>query len=62
LKVWEDRFEDGNEMLAKKVDVSTNIVYTIKAMDVGKMVKPHYETTSNLYLCNMLEFSSLESF
>jgi len=49
-------------MLARKVGVSTYIVYTIKAMDVGKMVNPHYETTTNLYFCNMLEFSSLESF
>jgi hypothetical protein len=62
LKVWEDRFEDGNEMLAKNVGVSIDIIHTIKAMDAGKMVKPHYETTNNLYLCNMLEFSSSKSF
>jgi len=49
-------------MLAKKIGVSINIVHTIKIVDVGKMVKPHYETTINLYLCDMLEFSLLKSF
>ncbi len=49
-------------MLAKKVGVSIDIVHTIKVVDAKKMVKPHYETTTNLYLCDMLEFSSLESF
>jgi hypothetical protein len=49
-------------MLAKNIGVITYIVHTIRAMDARKMVNPHYETTTNLYFCNMLEFSLLESF
>ncbi len=49
-------------MLAKKIGVSTYIVHTIKAMDARNMVNPHYETTSNLYFCNMLEFPFSKSF
>jgi hypothetical protein len=62
FKVWENGFEDGSEMLAKGVVTSIGITCTIIATNARKMVKLHNETTINLYLCDMLEFSSLTSF
>ncbi len=43
FRVWEDGFEDGNEMLAKGVGVLVGITCTIIDVDAKKMVKPHYD-------------------
>jgi hypothetical protein len=37
-------------MVARRVVTKTNISRTIRIIDVGKMVKLHYETTINLFL------------
>jgi len=37
-------------MVARRVIIKTNISHTIRIVDVGKMVKLHYETTINLFL------------
>jgi hypothetical protein len=45
-------FESNNsdDMVARRVVTKTNISRTIRIVDVGKMVKLHYETTINLFL------------
>ncbi len=52
FRVWKRGFEsnNNNEMVAKGVVATTDIACTIKAIDVGKMVKPQYEATINLSL------------
>jgi hypothetical protein len=41
FRVWEGGFEsnNNNEMVTRRVVVRTNITPTIKAIDVGKMMK-----------------------
>ncbi len=41
FRVWEGGFENNNtnEMVTRRVVVTTNIALTIRAIDVGKTVK-----------------------
>ncbi len=52
FRVWKRRFEsnNSNEMVARRVVDTTDMARTIKANDVGKMVKLQYEATINLSL------------
>jgi len=52
FRVWKRGFEsnNSNEMVARRVVDTTDITRTIKAIDVGKMVKLQYEATINLSL------------
>ncbi len=52
FRIWEGGFENnnGNEMLARGAIARTYKACTIKVVDVGKMVKPQYEATTNLSL------------
>jgi len=52
FKVWEWGFEsnNSNEMVARRVVAIIDIACMVRAIDVGKMVKPQYETTTNLFL------------
>jgi hypothetical protein len=52
FQVWEGGFESNNsdDMVARRVVTKTNISRTIRIIDVGEMVKLHYETTINLFL------------
>jgi hypothetical protein len=54
FKVWEEGFEsnnNSNEMVARIVVITiTKIARIVKAINVGKMVKPQYEATTNISL------------
>ncbi len=54
FKVCEEGFEsnnNSNEMVARIVVITTTkIARIVKAINVGKMVKPQYEVTTNISL------------
>jgi len=50
--VWEGGFEssNSNEMVARGVVATADIICTIRVVDARKMVKLQYEATTNLFL------------